>query len=230
LGTLTLAVSNGFTGTTLVAGGTLILADSNALSGSTFDTSGTGALSFRSAGAAFGGLQGSGGLLLTNLYSVDVALTMGLNNDDTTFSGNLTDSSSGGSLMKVGAGTLVLTGTNTYGGGTFVEGGSLVVTSNEGLADGSSLTVGDPSLLTLFGGVEPAGRASDLRAVPEPSALALLAAAALVLIPLRRVVIARSDPVHFHLDGSRRGLRIQTHTCAFAQFGQDLDKSSDVAH
>ncbi len=188
-GTLLLAVSNNFTGTTLVSNGTLLLGDPNALSGSTFDTSGNGMLDFGSlASANFGGLQGSGNLLLTNSNAADAALTVGLNNDDTTFSGSLSDSTSAGSLTKVGTGTLVLTGTNTYGGGTFVEGGTLIVTNNEGLADGSSLTVGDPTLLTLFGRVEPADRGSETTsAVPEPSAAALLAAVAVTLAARLRV-------------------------------------------
>ncbi len=191
-GTLTLGVSNNYTGATLVSNGTLLLGDSNALSGSTFDSSGSGALIFQEGigGFAFGGLQGSGGLLLTDAASADVALTVGGNNGNTTFSGNLCDTNGGGSLMKVGTGTLVLTGTNTYGGGTFVEGGRLIVTSNEGLADGSSLTVGNPTLLALFGGVLPANRvgaggnsaeAGTTNAVPEPSAPALAAAGVILL-------------------------------------------------
>ena len=161
-GTLTLAVSNNYTGTTLVCNGTLMLGDSNALSGSTFDMSGTGALVFNGGigGFAFGGLQGSGSLLLTDNGITDIALTVGLNNADTTFSGSLSDSNSGGSLTLVGTGTLTLTGTNTYGGGTVVEGGTLVLTNNEALPDGSNVAIGDPALLTMFGDVVSSARST----------------------------------------------------------------------
>jgi autotransporter-associated beta strand protein len=181
-GTLTLAVSNCFTGTTLVSNGTLALADSNALSGSTFDTSGTGALNLQGGigGFTFGGLQGSGSLLLTDAIGNDVALTVGGNRANTTFSGTLSDSNSGGGLTKVGTGTLVLTGTNSYMGGTTVLDGTLVVTNSEGLADGSSLTVGDP---TMFPAAIVPGRTS---AVPEPGTLVLLAAGGVVLLAYRR--------------------------------------------
>ena len=52
---------------------------------------------------------------------------------------------SGGSMQLVldGAGTLILSGTgDNYTGGTLVEAGKLVVTSNTGLPQGQSLTVG----------------------------------------------------------------------------------------
>ena len=47
-------------------------------------------------------------------------LTVGSNNLSTTFSGVIQD---GGSLTKVGRGTLILTNANTYTGGTTIEQG-----------------------------------------------------------------------------------------------------------
>ena len=185
-GRLTLSASNGYTGTTLVSGGTLLLADPNAISGSTFDTSGAGSLSFGTLTSAnFGGLQGSGNLALTDASGMDVALTVGLNNANTTFAGTLSDLSGGGSLTKVGTGTLALSGTNTYMGGTTVAAGTLIVANNAGLADGSSLTVGDAS---LFAPVIPNLAASGMTpsTVPEPSTLALLTAAICAAAVYRR--------------------------------------------
>jgi autotransporter-associated beta strand protein len=174
-GTLTLAVSNGYTGTTLVSNGTLLLGDPNALSGSTFDTSGGGALDFGSLTSAdFGGLQGSGNLVLSNANSTDVALTVGGNNADTTFSGNLSDLDGGGSLTKTGTGLLILGGDDTYGGGTTVSSGTLELASSLALLDGSSLTVG-ANASAILGVAAPQTAA----AVPEPGTLALLAVAAL---------------------------------------------------
>jgi autotransporter-associated beta strand protein len=186
-GLFALAGSNGYTGTTLVLNGTLLLGNSNALSGSTFDTSGIGALSFQGGigGFAFGGLQGSGSLLLTNLTGADVALSVGSNNSNTTLFGSLSDTRGGGSLTKVGSGTLTLSGTNTYGGGTFVNSGTLIVTNPGAIADGTSLTVGDASLFPAP--VVPAPVAgSAVSAVPEPGSLLLLAAGGVLLVMVRR--------------------------------------------
>ena len=60
-----------------------------------------------------------------------VQLTVGSNNLSTEVSGAITDgcgcAGSGGSLVKVGTGTLTLSGTNTYTGATIVDAGKLVV-------------------------------------------------------------------------------------------------------
>lgn len=52
-------------------------------------------------------------------------LTVGSNNLSTTFAGQI--QGTGGTLTKVGTGTLVLSGTNTYTLDTFVDGGALIV-------------------------------------------------------------------------------------------------------
>ena len=85
-------------------------------------------------------------------------------------------------------GTLTLSGTDTYTGGTYVEGtGSLIVTSPNAIdinGVGTNLFVGSSSELSLFGGVIPAdagvSAGSATAAVPEPGTLALLAASALM--------------------------------------------------
>ncbi len=116
------------------------------------------------------------------------------NGNTLTLGGSL---SGNGGLVKIGAGALVLTGTNNYGG-TTVEDGALIVTNNEALADGSSLVVGNPS---RFGIVSPTAdntgfsrNASGIpaghplaghgttSAVPEPGTLALLAVAGGLLL------------------------------------------------
>jgi len=57
--------------------------------------------------------------------------------------------SGGNSLTKVGAGTLNLTGVNTYSGATAVNGGKLLVNSPGSLASGSAVTVANNA---TFGG------------------------------------------------------------------------------
>ncbi|MGA2066342.1 MAG: autotransporter-associated beta strand repeat-containing protein [Thermoguttaceae bacterium] len=131
-GALTLAASNTYTGSTLVSGGALTLGNTAALQQSTLDTSGGGVLSFGSLGSAtLGGLTGPGTLTLANTASAAVALSVGNNNNSTTFSGTLQGA---GSLIKIGTGTLTLSGSNTYSGGTTVSGGTLQ------LGDGAAST------------------------------------------------------------------------------------------
>ena len=52
------------------------------------------------------------------------SLTIGGNNQSTTFSGQIIG---GGSIVKEGSGTLTLTGNNTYGGGTTINAGTLQI-------------------------------------------------------------------------------------------------------
>jgi fibronectin-binding autotransporter adhesin len=76
-----------------------------------------------------GGLAGTGDLGLSN-----TALTVGGYNQDTTYSGAI---QAGISLTKVGTGTLTLTGTsNTYTGGTFLNGGTVSISADTNLGSG----------------------------------------------------------------------------------------------
>ena len=89
-------------------------------------------------------------------------------------------------LAKLGANTLILSGTNSYTGGTTVEAGTLLATTNTATPDGTSLTVaagGTFAFDPLGPGGSPvvAGAVSavaPVSAVPEPGTLALLMAGA----------------------------------------------------
>jgi len=78
------------------------------------------------AGMGIGSIEGSG-----NYFLGSKTLTVGGNNLSTTVSGVIQDGGIdggvGGSLTKIGTGTLTLTGTNTYTGATTVNAGSLIV-------------------------------------------------------------------------------------------------------
>ena len=71
-------------------------------------------------GTTLGSIAGAGTFTLTSKE-----LTVGSNNTSTEVSGSITGD--GGSLVKVGTGTLTLTGVNTYTGGTTINAGTLAV-------------------------------------------------------------------------------------------------------
>ena len=81
-----------------------------------------------------GSLEGDGLVFLGN-----VNLSVGSNNLSTVFSGLIEENSEGvqGALTKIGTGILMLTGANTYTGGTTIEGGKLVVNNRTGSGTGS---------------------------------------------------------------------------------------------
>ena len=111
-----------------------------------------------------GGLAGSGSLLLADTilfqggtgYSngIPVALTVGYNNSSTTYSGVM---SGPGSLIKVGSGTLNLTGANTYTGNTTINGGILRL-AQATPATNSTVSIATGAKLQLdFSGIKPVG-------------------------------------------------------------------------
>jgi outer membrane autotransporter protein len=105
--------------------------------GGTFDMSG-----LTSTGMTAGSIDGLGSYVLGSK-----ALTVGGNNTSTNVGGAI--SGTGGSLTKVGSGTLILSGTNTYSGATNVNGGTLEV---DGTTSASSLTtVNNGGTLTGIG-------------------------------------------------------------------------------
>ncbi|MEK7865430.1 MAG: autotransporter-associated beta strand repeat-containing protein, partial [Planctomycetota bacterium] len=115
-GTLTLNAENTYLGATLVSAGTLQNNTNNALPTNTALTvNGTYDMNFFS--QEIGSLAGSG-----NILNNDEGLMVGGNGTSTSYSGAI---SGGGQLNKVGAGTLTLTGANTYTGGTDLDAGTL---------------------------------------------------------------------------------------------------------
>jgi autotransporter-associated beta strand protein len=204
-GSLTIGGSNG--GTMIASANTFITVANGASSSGTMNLQSGGLLKAHSIaqGAGVAAFNFSGGTL-ENTPASTLAVTMPVNlsgsgavaidNSETGTFGAAAAISGSGSLFKLGGGTLTLSGTNTYTGGTNVFGGTLVVTTPQGIEDGTNLYVGTSG--AFFAPVVPApavggGAASaGVTAVPEPGTLALLAAgAAAAVVAVRRRQITR---------------------------------------
>ena len=106
---------------------------------------------------ALGALAGAG-VLANDGSTGTVTYSIGALGADTTFSGRIQDRLGGTAnyvaLTKVGAGTLTLSGPNTYTGPTAISGGTLRVTSAY-LADGSTVSIEAGATNDLaFGGAD----------------------------------------------------------------------------
>ncbi|WP_081891524.1 autotransporter-associated beta strand repeat-containing protein [Verrucomicrobium sp. BvORR106] len=108
------------------------------LTGSTVDyDSYGGSLTFGkfTTAAQIGGLKGSQNLSLVNTSSAGVALSVGGNNESTTYGGVF--SGTGGSVNKEGTGTFTVTGNNTHTGGTTISKGTFLANNTAGSATGT---------------------------------------------------------------------------------------------
>ena len=143
-GTLTLSGSSTYTGATSVNAGMLQAGAVNAFSPFSAFTVASGAtLDLNSFNQTIGSLAGAGSATLGSAM-----LTTGNDNTSTTFSGTISGT---GSLTKIGSGTLMLTGINTYSGRTAVNGGTLEVDGS--IAPSSLTTVNSGGTLTGIGTV-----------------------------------------------------------------------------
>jgi autotransporter-associated beta strand protein len=119
-----------------------------------------------SPGMKIGSLDGSGLVFLG-----PNRLTVGANNLDTTFSGVIDDSALGGTLRKIGDGGLVLSGANTYTGGTFVSRGNLIVNNTTGSGTGTGPIEVDAGRLAgqgIIAGAVTIGDGTSNKAILSP--------------------------------------------------------------
>src|SRR5262245_23395963 len=138
-GTLTLSGANTYTGPTMVNAGTLQAGAVNAFSSASAFTVASGAtLDLAGFDQTVGSLAGAGNVTLGSAM-----LTTNGDGSDTTFSGTISGS---GRLVKVGEGTLTLSGNNSYTGGTLLNEGTLAVGSSRALGTGT-LTLADGTTL-----------------------------------------------------------------------------------
>jgi autotransporter-associated beta strand protein len=163
-GTQTLSGANTYTGATTINAGTLALSGT----GSVADSSG---VDLTASGATFDISAAAGNETINDLAGVAGStvnlgakgLTEGTANS-TTFAGVI--EGTGGSLTKVGAGTLTLSGANTYSGGTTITAGTLQIgngtSSNGSIGTGgvtdSAALVFDPfSISTIANAITGGG-------------------------------------------------------------------------
>jgi fibronectin-binding autotransporter adhesin len=96
--------------------------------------------------------------------------------------------SGSGALTKTGTGVLVLSGTDTYSGGTIVLSGKLKITSPASLRDGSALTIGALATTKFAASVVPESQAAgETKPVPEPGTLAIMAVGACAAVACRQL-------------------------------------------
>lgn len=144
LGYLTLSQINNYSGPTqinagilgVIAGGSIAASSGvNLSAGGTFDVS-------AGMNQTIKDLSGTGGTVNLGNYS----LTAGTANS-TTYAGAIIGN--GGSFIKQGAGTLTLTNTNTYSGGTTINQGTLKLTNASGVGDGTVTMATNTTTLDL---------------------------------------------------------------------------------
>jgi autotransporter-associated beta strand protein len=147
--------------------GTLRLQDTASAAGATV-TNAAGAqvrIDLTTTGTSIGSLGGAGDVVLGTK-----ALTTGALGTDNTISGSITGAT--GSLVKVGTGTLTLSGTSNYAGETRVTGGTLKAGASNAFSAASSAVVASGATLDLGGfsqkmaGLTNAGTVSLLGTVP----------------------------------------------------------------
>jgi autotransporter-associated beta strand protein len=110
-------------GNVTISSGTLSIAGGNALGNNSTVTIDSGANLAATANETIGALTGAGNLTFSN----GVVLTVGANNQSTTFSGIAQGGSATSGLTKTGTGTLTLNGLSNYTGPTTVNAGTLLL-------------------------------------------------------------------------------------------------------
>ena len=138
-GSLILGSANPYSGAMTINSGVVQLNNTNSLQNSVVTLNAPGGLTFNTTvngSVALGGLSGSAPLMMTDLGSNPVALTLGNSNSVGSSAGNYSGNvTSATTLTKVGTNTQTLSGSNSFSGVT-VNSGTLSVIGNTALGNG----------------------------------------------------------------------------------------------
>ena len=129
-GTLLLTGNNSWAGGTLITAGTVQAGASTALPGMTDWLLTGGKLDLNGHDLSMRLMAGTGGEIALGSANLTVRQA-----DDSLYAGSITGS---GRLLKEGAGALILTGTNSYSGGTVIRDGTLAVIADANLGQAGS--------------------------------------------------------------------------------------------
>ena len=128
----TLSAANSYSGGTTVSGGMLRMSVAGTLGASSgsLTLSGSGILDLNGTSQLVGNLTGSGGTILNNGSGLATLTTGSGDNGGGDYLGVIADNNAGTgtvAVAKIGAGTITLSGANTYSGGTSVSNGTLQI-------------------------------------------------------------------------------------------------------
>ena len=139
-GTLSLAGTNTYTGSTTINAGNLTISGGSAISDNgTVILANTAGVNFNvNASETIGTLQGGGGTGGTVNIAASQTLTVNQTSDQT-FAGVIAGAT--GALTKTGANTLTLSGSNTYGGLTSINAGNLTISGGSAIANTGTVTL-----------------------------------------------------------------------------------------
>ncbi len=133
-GVLNLQTVNTYAGGTVVSNGTLRVGNNNAISSTGaggVEVYGSGTIDLNNFANTVNGFSGNG--TVDNQGGGAATLTVGNNNASGIFSGVLKNTSGTLALAKIGNGSLSLTSSNSYSGGSTLNGGTLVVGNSHAL-------------------------------------------------------------------------------------------------
>ncbi|MBZ9823215.1 autotransporter-associated beta strand repeat-containing protein [Mesorhizobium sp. CA4] len=154
--TWVLTGANTRTGAITVNGGTLRAGSASAFGTVTNVTVNSGTLDLNGNNLAPASLNGTGGTVAMGSGNLTLNLGTGVTN---TYAGSITGT--GGSLTKLGAGTLTLTGASTYTGATTIGGGTLALDFSPGGGPTSNIISASSALVMNGGTLKITGAAGE---------------------------------------------------------------------